>query len=103
MPAKACARCGQPFAPRNRHMRFCPQHERRSPTTDALRDPAYRRARRRMLPASCVYCGEPATTLDHVIPVAAGGTNDDNNLVPACGNCNSSKADRNSPRRSGIQ
>lgn len=30
-------------------------------------------------------------TIDHVIPVVAGGTDDLANLVPACGLCNSAK------------
>ena len=30
---------------------------------------------------------------DHYIPVAKGGTNDENNLWLACGNCNNAKSD----------
>jgi 5-methylcytosine-specific restriction endonuclease McrA len=41
----------------------------------------------------CVYCGDPATTWDHVIPRRRGGTDDPGNLVPACKPCNSSKCD----------
>ena len=37
---------------------------------------------------SCVYCGEPATDVDHVIPVIDGGSNSLANLVPACAKCN---------------
>jgi 5-methylcytosine-specific restriction endonuclease McrA len=41
---------------------------------------------------SCAYCGIKGNlTIDHVLPVASGGT-DLNNLVPACGSCNSSKS-----------
>lgn len=36
----------------------------------------------------CHYCGEKATTKDHYIPTALGGTSDVNNLVPACNECN---------------
>lgn len=39
----------------------------------------------------CVYCGDPATTVDHVIPQAKGGTDDLENLRPACLPCNTSK------------
>ncbi|MGH9095122.1 MAG: HNH endonuclease [Acidimicrobiales bacterium] len=40
----------------------------------------------------CAYgCGRPATTLDHVWPVAGGGRSIPSNLVPACGPCNSRK------------
>ena len=43
----------------------------------------------------CVYCGaDNPTSVDHVVPVAAGGVTDLSNLVPACGRCNSSKRDR---------
>lgn len=97
MPAKACATCGQAFTPRNRFARFCPTHEQRSPSTAALRDPAYQQARRQMLPAPCAYCGQPADTIDHVIPVSAGGTNHRENLVPCCRSCNQRKADRATP------
>ena len=40
----------------------------------------------------CAYCGDPASTLDHVIPRVAGGTDDPRNLVPACRSCNGSKS-----------
>lgn len=45
---------------------------------------------------SCRYCGSRAPevplTVDHVKPRALGGTNDPENLVAACGPCNSGKA-----------
>ncbi len=45
----------------------------------------------------CKYCGatnEAAQLhVDHVIPVSAGGTNDQLNLVTACISCNSGKSD----------
>ena len=44
-------------------------------------------------PSDCAYCGNPADTTDHVIPVSRGGTNLPANRVPACGRCNSSKRD----------
>ena len=30
-------------------------------------------------------------TLDHIVPVTKGGTNDEKNLLPACHKCNSAK------------
>ena len=36
----------------------------------------------------CAYCGDEANTVDHVIPMSKGGTDDPNNLVAACSNCN---------------
>lgn len=44
---------------------------------------------------SCVYCGSKHNlTVEHVIPIALGGTNNISNIVPACASCNSSKQDR---------
>lgn len=43
----------------------------------------------------CAYCGSrPATTIDHVIPVAKGGSGYIGNILPACVTCNSSKQDK---------
>lgn len=39
----------------------------------------------------CAYCGGPYEHIDHVIPLARGGTNWPANLRPACGPCNLSK------------
>lgn len=47
---------------------------------------------------TCQYCGAhpPAVVLhvDHIHPVAEGGTNDEDNLVTACENCNLGKGAR---------
>lgn len=46
---------------------------------------------------TCRYCGRhPPDVLlevDHIIPVAEGGTNDEENLATACFDCNRGKAD----------
>jgi len=46
----------------------------------------------------CAYCGKQlnrgTVEIDHVIPVAKGGTGWASNLVPACRSCNSSKGSR---------
>ena len=39
----------------------------------------------------CAYCGETAGTVDHVVPIALGGSNTDDNLVACCAFCNGSK------------
>lgn len=46
--------------------------------------------------SSCVYCGcqEGPFHIDHVIPVAKGGTDDPANLTVACAPCNLSKSDK---------
>lgn len=41
----------------------------------------------------CNYCDEPAVALDHFHPISKGGRHDEDNLVPACKSCNSSKHD----------
>lgn len=42
---------------------------------------------------SCAYCGKPLERLtqDHFIPLARGGEYTAENIIPACGSCNSSK------------
>lgn len=48
---------------------------------------------------TCGYCGAKAPdvklTVDHVLPRALGGTDEPNNLVTACTDCNSGKAASN--------
>lgn len=40
----------------------------------------------------CVYCGRADDlTLDHVVPLSRGGSNEPDNLATACRSCNSSK------------
>ena len=41
----------------------------------------------------CVKCGKPADTIDHIVPVSRGGTNDTSNLQPLCRSCNQHKHD----------
>jgi hypothetical protein len=58
----------------------------------------YKRVRLQVLARDghvCYYCGQDATTVDHVIPIAKGGDpiNMDN-MVAACRRCNSSKGSR---------
>jgi 5-methylcytosine-specific restriction endonuclease McrA len=42
----------------------------------------------------CVYCGAPATSLDHVVPRSRGGAHTWENVVSACRRCNHVKGDR---------
>lgn len=46
----------------------------------------------------CRYCGalpqEDQLHIDHVFPVCAGGTNDEDNLVTSCATCNLGKSDQ---------
>ena len=45
----------------------------------------------------CAYCNKVLTrsnlTRDHVTPIASGGTNHQDNLVPCCRECNNEKGD----------
>lgn len=43
---------------------------------------------------TCTYCGRPADQCDHVVPRAAGGSDDLANLVACCGVCNRKKGPR---------
>lgn len=42
--------------------------------------------------SECTYCGKPAQTIDHVLARAKGGSNDRDNLTPACHSCNKRKS-----------
>ena len=53
---------------------------------------------RRKSKGYCSYCsrkvGRDKLTIDHYVPVSKGGTNDNNNLVLCCQQCNSSKGNK---------
>ena len=40
----------------------------------------------------CGYCGDKATSLDHIVPRFRSGSSHRNNLIPACRRCNANKA-----------
>jgi hypothetical protein len=42
----------------------------------------------------CVYCGDDAIGVDHIVPTSKGGTDESSNLVRACGRCNNHKSSR---------
>lgn len=96
---RACATCGAPFKPRHPRHRHCTAHELHgreatgSPSNRS-QDADYYRERRRVLAGnpSCHWCGRPADTADHVVPVVRGGAHR-GNLVPACERCNKSRQD----------
>lgn len=50
----------------------------------------------------CVYCrSKEKLVVDHMVPIALGGTDDEDNLALACKSCNSGKAGR-TPERAGM-
>ena len=59
----------------------------------AVREYVYQRDR-----AQCQCCGKMALeaqlTVDHIVPLAKGGSNDISNLQTLCLSCNSRKKDR---------
>jgi len=84
MPTHPCHHLGCPNPTRSTH---CPPHTQPRP----YNQPNYRRASAAMRGMPCVVCGAPSDTLDHIVPVAQGGTNHASNLQPMCRPCNASK------------
>ena len=50
----------------------------------------------------CGYCGDFATTVDHIMPQSRGGKNVWGNLIAACFDCNQLKADQ-TPEEAGMR
>ena len=49
-------------------------------------------------PHPCAWgCGRIATTVDHLLPLAKGGDNSVENLMPCCSTCNASRGSRPEP------
>lgn len=51
--------------------------------------------------STCRFCGKPADTIDHLLPVSRGGSDLYANLVAACQPCNLRKRDR-TPEQAGM-
>ena len=59
---------------------------------------------RRILGAACLRCGAVGVVqVDHVIPLAVGGTNHPTNLQLLCGSCNAAKGARSRADHRGIR
>jgi 5-methylcytosine-specific restriction endonuclease McrA len=102
VPVKPCLTCGMPTRNGSRCAPHAAQHaamqerRRQRPNANARGyDRAYRKRRAVVVRGTppCFYCGRPATTADHVVPVSKGGGSAAN-LVPACKPCNSRKGNR---------
>jgi hypothetical protein len=92
-----CSICGKPFEKQHKEQTRCSNCQ---PTTDDRSLAEYKRARAIVLRNSpmCYWClTNKATTADHLVPKAHGGTDDVSNLVPACGPCNYSRGDKAAP------
>ena len=55
----------------------------------------WRKSIHKLTGKSCIYCGKPSESIDHVIPRSQGGLNSKENCVPACLSCNGDKSDEN--------
>jgi len=60
--------------------------------TPKLAKKRYRQSIYEAWDCKCGYCGEEATSLDHIIPRFKSGSSNRNNLIPACRRCNTNKA-----------
>lgn len=73
--------------PKGRAVSLASAHKRRgTPLTDAARE--YVEVIKN---DPCVYCGAAMREVDHIKPLAAGGSGDWDNLAPACRSCNGRK------------
>lgn len=69
----------------------------KSKPTDKMRKRAHKKKKliREVYGKKCYICKKAtADTIDHVIPLSKGGTNDIENLRPACYQCNWQKGDQ---------
>ena len=55
----------------------------------------WRKSIHRFTGKSCIYCGKPSESIDHVVPRSQGGLSTTENCVPACLSCNGDKSDEN--------
>jgi 5-methylcytosine-specific restriction protein A len=70
---------------------YCERHQPRNGSTRQ-----WRKTRAAILNAmpNCAACGRPAEHVDHIQPIARGGTNHPGNLQALCASCNLVKGDR---------
>lgn len=77
---------------------YARNHERKARLADAVCEHGPKCVTRELLRSvyaqSCLYCEGPADSADHFNPITRGGLNCRENIVPACGSCNSSKNNR---------
>lgn len=69
----------------------------RAKQNDRMRKKAHKKKKqvRKLYGKLCYICRDKmADTIDHVVPLSKGGTNDLGNLRPACYDCNWQKGDK---------
>ena len=80
-----CLSCGEP----TRAGSYCRVCRPRNGSTRS-----WRQTRERVLARDgwlCRYCGEQATQVDHIVPLARGGFDHEANLAASCASCNLAK------------
>ena len=67
--------------------------QRRSQASNYTKKPEVRRRIFQRDKTQCVECGSiEKLTIDHIVSVYSGGSDDDNNLQTLCNRCNAGKA-----------
>jgi 5-methylcytosine-specific restriction protein A len=94
MPHHPLASCRWPTCPvRVERSGYCAEHRKRYGGSGWAQRPStgdygaeWRRIRARVLgeEPNCRLCGAPATEVDHILPIAIGGTHDRANLRALC-------------------
>ena len=54
----------------------------------------YRKAALKRDQYTCLWCGRPATTVDHIVPSSKGGSDLPQNLLASCMECNTKRGNR---------
>lgn len=96
---RRCRDCGASTKSGNRCGR-CTEAGRDRPAFSARYGSGWQRVRLEVLERdnySCYWCEAPANTVDHLVPVSHGGTQDPDLLVAACGRCNYGRGNRARP------
>jgi 5-methylcytosine-specific restriction protein A len=106
MPRKPKTLCGNPRCQLRVDGPYCPKHtkprDRSARGTTAERGYAgdWPKARATCLRLSpqCLACGNPATEVDHIVPISRGGTHCQDNLQSMCTGCHATKHARERKR-----
>jgi 5-methylcytosine-specific restriction endonuclease McrA len=91
---RTCLACNRPIKSGSR----CPEHQLDRKPRRTLT--GWHRIRKLVLLRdgfTCQTCGKPATCVDHIRPLARGGSDHPSNLRASCGPCNQSKGARWTP------
>jgi hypothetical protein len=73
---------------------FCNEHEPLALLVELTPKLAKKKFRQSIYEAwnyECGYCGEEATSLDHIVPRFKSGSSNRHNLLPCCRRCNTNK------------